>query len=51
MEQKAVEDGLHWKTTTQRQQQKNLRKMRESEETLKASQQDTLTEWDWVTMN
>ena len=47
-QQKTVEDGLYLKTITQWLQKKDLKIMRDTEEILKADQQDTSIEWDWV---
>ena len=49
-QQKTVEDGLYLKTTTQWLQKKDLKIMRDTEEILKADQEDMSTEWGWVTM-
>ena len=49
-QQKTAEDGLYLKTITQWLQKKDLKIMWDTEEILKADQQDTSTEWDWVMM-
>ena len=49
-QQKIVEDGRYLQATTQWLQKKDLKIIRDTEEILKADQQDTSTEWDWVMM-
>ena len=47
-QQKTVENGFYLLSTAQWLQRKDLKTMRDKEGIIRADQQDTSTEWDWV---